>query len=170
MLGWCNSMLNPINLCNQVSSCGIKLNQCWQLSKEIKVDLDQWITLKIQDTTQTKLSSMPEIILHRHLMDKKLFNTLRPRQNGHHFPDDIFKWIILNENVWISIDISLKFVPRGPINNIPTLVQVMAWRRLGDKSLSEPMMVRLPMHIYVTRPQWVNYSDITKRSLHLNHQ
>ena len=82
-------------------------------------------------------------------------NTLRPRQNGWHFPDDIFKWIFLNENVWISISISLKFVPRGPINNIPTLVQVMAWRRPGDKPLSEPMMVRLPTHICITRPQWV---------------
>ena len=86
-------------------------------------------------------------------------NTLRPRQDGGHFPDDIFKWIILNENVWISINISLKFVPRGPINNIPTLVQVMAWRRPGDKPLSEPMMVRLPTHICVTRPQWVNPWD-----------
>ena len=83
-------------------------------------------------------------------------NTLRLRQNGRHFPDDIFKWIFLNENVWISINISLKFVPRGPINNIPTMVQVMAWRRPGDKPLSEPMMVRLPTHICVTRPQWVN--------------
>ena len=82
-------------------------------------------------------------------------NILRPRQNGCHFPDDIFKWIFLNENVWISINISLKFVPRGPINNIPTLVQVMAWCRPGDKPLSEPMMVRLPTHICVTRPQWV---------------
>ena len=86
-----------------------------------------------------------------------IFNTLRPRQNGRHFPDDILKWIFLNENLWISITISLKFVPRGPINNIPTLVQVMAWRRPGDKPLSEPMMVRLPTHICVTRPQWVNY-------------
>ena len=85
-----------------------------------------------------------------------IFNTLRPRQNGRHFPDDIFKWIFLNENVWISINISLKFVPMGPINNIPTLVQVMAWRRPGDKPLSEPMMVRSPTHICVTRPQWVN--------------
>ena len=83
-------------------------------------------------------------------------NTLRPRQNGRLFPDDIFKWIFLNENVWISINISLKFVPRGSINNIPTLVQVMAWRRPGDKPLSEPMMARLPTHICVTRPQWVN--------------
>ena len=83
-------------------------------------------------------------------------NTLRPRQNGHHFPDDIFKWIFLNENVWISINISLKFIPRGPNNNIPTLVKIMAWRRPGDKPLSEPMMVRFPTHICVTRPQWVN--------------
>ena len=44
---------------------------------------------------------------------------------------------------------------RDPINNIPSLVQIMAWRRPGDKPLSEPMMVRLPTHIYVTRPQWV---------------
>ena len=69
-------------------------------------------------------------------------NTLRPRRNGRHFPDGIFRWIFLNENVWISINISLKFVPRGPISNIPSLVQVMAWRRPGDKPLSEPMMVR----------------------------
>ena len=86
------------------------------------------------------------------------FNSLRLRQNGRHFPDDIFKWIFLNENVWISIKLLLKFVPRGPINNIPTLIQVMAWRRLGDKPLSEPMMVRLPTYICVTRPQWVKSS------------
>ena len=100
-----------------------------------------------------------------HKMEMILFrpqwvNTLRPRQNGRHFPDDIFKRIFLNENVWILINISLKFVPRGPINNIPTLFQVMAWRRPGDKPLSEPMMVRLPTHICVTRPQWVNISFI----------
>ena len=83
------------------------------------------------------------------------FNTLRPRQNGRHFPDDIFQWIFLNENVWISIYISVKFVPGCPIKNIPTLVQVRAGRRPGDKPLSEPMMVRLPTHICVTQPQWV---------------
>ena len=37
-------------------------------------------------------------------------NTLRPGQNGHHFSDDIFKSIFLNENVWISVEIMLKFV------------------------------------------------------------
>ena len=75
-------------------------------------------------------------------------NILRPRQNGWHFPNNIFKRIFLNENVWISIKISLKFVPKGPINNIPALVQIMAWRRPGDKPLFEPMMVSLLMHIW----------------------
>ena len=69
------------------------------------------------------------------------FNTLRPRQNGRHFADDTFKRIFVNENVGISIEFSLKFVPKVPINNIPALVQIMAWRRQGDKPLSEPMMV-----------------------------
>ena len=82
-------------------------------------------------------------------------NTLRPRQNRHHFTDDTFKRIFVNENVGVLIEISLKFVPKGPINNIPALVQIMAWRRPGDKPLSEPMMVCLPTHICVTRPQWV---------------
>ena len=85
-----------------------------------------------------------------------VINTLRLWQNGHHFPDDIFKWIFLNENVWISINVSLKFVPGDPINNILKLVQIIAWRRPGDKPLSEPMMVSLLMQICVTRPQWVN--------------
>ena len=82
-------------------------------------------------------------------------NSLRPRQNRRHFADDIFKCIFLNENVWIPIKISLKFVPKDPINNIPALVQIMAWRRPGDKPLSEPIMVTLLTHICVTRPQWV---------------
>ena len=87
-----------------------------------------------------------------------IVNTLRPRQNGRHFADDMFKCIFVNENFWIPIEISLKFVPKGPFNNIPALDQLMAWRRPGDKPLSEPMMVRLPTHICVTRPQWVNTS------------
>ena len=82
-------------------------------------------------------------------------NTLKPRQNGRHFADDVFKRIFLNENIWIQINISLKFVSRAPINNIPTLVEIMAWRRQGDKPLSEPLMVRFLTHTCVTRPKWV---------------
>ena len=85
-----------------------------------------------------------------------VLNTLRPGQNGRYFPDDIFKCIFLNENVWIPIKISLKFVPKSAINNILALVQRMAWRRSGDKPLSEPMVVSLLTHLCVTRPQWVD--------------
>ena len=83
-------------------------------------------------------------------------NTLRPRRNGRRFADDTFKCIFINENVRIPIKISLKFVPKGSINNIPALVQIMAWRRPGNKPLSEPMMVSLTTDICITRPQWVN--------------
>ena len=83
---------------------------------------------------------------------------MRPRQNGPHLADDIFKCIFLNENGWISIEISLKFVPKGPINNIPALDQIMAWHWPADKPLSEPMKVSFLMHICVTRSQWVNSS------------
>ena len=83
-------------------------------------------------------------------------NTMRPQQNCHHFADDTFKRIFLNENVRISIKNPLKFVSKDPINYIPSSAQIMAWCRPGDKPLSEPMMVRLPTHICVTRPQWVN--------------
>ena len=79
-------------------------------------------------------------------------NTLRLKQNEWdftHVTDDLF----LNENCCILIKISLKFVPMGLINNIPALVQIMAWNQPGDKPLSEPMRVRLLTHIYVTRPQ-----------------
>ena len=36
---------------------------------------------------------------------------------------------------------SLKYVPEGLIDNMATLVQIMAWRRTSDKPLSEVMMV-----------------------------
>ena len=94
------------------------------------------------------------------------FNTLRPRQNGRRFADNTFKCIFLNENVWISIKISLKFVPKGPMNNNPALVQIMAWRRSGDKPLSEPMMVSLLTHICVARPQWVNILRLEQNCWH----
>ena len=81
-------------------------------------------------------------------MSTCLLNSLRLRQDGHHFPDDDFKCNFLNENAWISIKISLN----------PALIQIMAWRRPGDKPLSEPMMVKLPTHICVTRPEWVKCS------------
>ena len=97
--------------------------------------------------------SWPPLQIYLSSCTLALLNTLRPRQIGRLFADDTFKRIFLNENVGISIEISLKFGHKDPINNIPALVHMMAWRRPGDKPLSEPMVVRLPTHLCVTRPQ-----------------
>ena len=59
------------------------------------------------------------------------------------FADDNFRCIFLNENDKILIRISTIFVPRSPVHNNPALVQVMAWRRTGDKPLPEPMLTQL---------------------------
>ena len=63
-----------------------------------------------------------------------------PRQIGRHFQNGIFKCIILNESVLVGIKMSPKFAPKGQIDNIPTLVQIMAWRQKGDKPLPEQML------------------------------
>ena len=74
-------------------------------------------------------------------------NTLRPRQC---FQMNFLDWKYMNFD-----KNSIEVVPRDPISNIPALAQIMAWRRPGDKPLSEPMTVSLLTHICVTRPQWV---------------
>ena len=92
------------------------------------------------------------LVIHRHVI-----NTLRPRQNGRVLADDIFKCIFLNENVSGLAEIPLKYVPECRIDDKQALVQIMAWRRSGDKPLSKPMMVILLTHICVIRPQCVNW-------------
>ena len=49
----------------------------------------------------------------------------------------------MNEKFRISIQISLKFVPKRVIDNMSALVQVIAWRQPGDKPLPKPMMTQL---------------------------
>ena len=83
-------------------------------------------------------------------------NIFRSKQSRRHFADDSFRYIFFNEIVWILIKISLKFIANGPIDDILAMVQIMAWRRPGNKPLSEPVMVRLLTHICVARPQRVN--------------
>ena len=104
---------------------------------------------------------MEKLPTHICVTQPQWVNTLSPRQDLHHFADDTFKRIFGNENVRVLMAISLKFVPKGPINNIQALFQIMAWRWLGDKPLSEPMMVCLPTHICVTRPEWFNKLALT---------
>ena len=118
-------------------------------------------TVLVLITPDYRLVQFVLICLYKHRLHVRSYvlafvYTLRPSQNGRRFSDDIFKRIFLNENVWVSIKSSLKFVPKGSISNIPALVQIMAWRRPGDKPLSEPMIINLLTEKCVTRPQWVN--------------
>ena len=80
----------------------------------LKTDLGLFLTSHVNVTLNS---------IHLYCTTEVLtLNTLRPRQNGWHFPDNIFKCIFLNENVCSLIKISLKFFPNDPINNFPELV------------------------------------------------
>ena len=111
--------LNYILPCNQFTACGrycVNRRHNWLRHRQIRY------RMSAESCTQLALWCI-------------CFNALRPRQNDRRFTDDTFKRIFLNENVCISIEISVKFVPKGPI---------------------EPMVVILLTHICVTRPQWFN--------------
>ena len=170
----CGGMIEIVNTCSCI--CW-KKNSTWRVKwSGWSVQLFPWYSCMMRyNDTNLNTTSMKRIVIFcvaqipfhisapvsygvlyvSFLGEMGRVNTLRPRQNGRHFQDDIFKFIFLNEKVWITIEVPLKFVPKGPINNIPTLVQVMAWRRPGDKPLSEPMMVSSLTHICVTRSQRV---------------
>ena len=80
--------------------------------------------------------------------------TLLPQ---HKMATDIFKSFSWMKSFLISIPISPKFVPNGPIVNKSALVQVMAWRRTGDKPLPDPINVDpVHWHICSSRGKWVD--------------
>ena len=124
-------------ICNYITKCNISCNN---LSLPIHVRQPSvikkalWYTFVTDRTFQLYpvTSITPWAFALTHL----------PWQNGHHFTDDIMKCISLNEIVWMSIKISLKFVPKGAIYNIPALVPIMAVCRPAEKPLSEPMLIQ----------------------------
>ena len=108
----------------------------------------------------TFINSISSYNSHGPWCPKKTINSLGPRKNKTQCCRRHFLIQFFNENMWIWHKISLKFVPKVGIYLIPSLAQIKAWRRTGDKPLSEPMMVSLPTHICVTRPQWVNLNAL----------
>ena len=56
----------------------------------------------------------------------------------------------MHKDIRISNNISPTFIVNGPINKIPALVKIMAWRRPGDKPLFESMMVVFFWHMYAS--------------------
>ena len=123
-----------------------------------------WRSAVTRSSLSSQVHHMPSNIFWCSCVRLWKLNTLRPRQNGRHNTDDNFRLIFLNENVKFSTKISLKFVPKGPIDNIPALVKVMAWRR----SCVSLVVVSLLTHICVTRPQWVNTLGPRQNCLHFD--
>ena len=69
-------------------------------------------------------------------------NPLRPSNTDHHFADSICIFLFFDKVCCILIQISLQFVPNIQIDNKLTLVQVIAWFRLGDKPLPAPILIK----------------------------
>ena len=101
--------------------------------------------LRFRKTSYSTLITLRRTGIHRRLLTHWGRDKMAP----------IFQTTFSIAFSWIKI--SLKFVSNGQINNIPALVQIMAWRRPGDKPLSEPRVVSLLTHICVTRPQSVKW-------------
>ena len=143
---------NPEETCRYARPVSVTMNsntgwKCWPCLRTTPSHRYQTISTEFTEYYHCCLNTVFFSI-------QKRVNKLRPRQNGRYSADDIFKCIFMNGNVWIVIKMSLNFFSKGRSNNIPAVVQIMAWRRPGDKPLSEPIMVRLPTHICVTRPQY----------------
>ena len=96
------------------------LNQCWHRSLPLYgVTRPQWVKVMISPEPMPYICKMDAILFRFQCISASGISliTLRLRQNGRHFADDLFKYIFLNENAWISIKISLKCIPKDPINN-----------------------------------------------------
>ena len=118
------------------------LNWCWISVRWVVRNNLKWVKFEKHYKSFLRENVFGYVVckMRAILLRPQCVNTLRPIQNGSHFANTIFKFIFLNENCCISIQILLKFVPKGQINNKTALVQIMAWRRTGDKPLSEPIM------------------------------
>ena len=121
-------------------------NQWWLLVKWVLRNQHQWKSSK-QNKINFHLTKCiwklsPAKCRPVFLFRPRCINSSPLGQNGRHFADDIFRCIFVNEKSCILTKISLKFVPMGPIDNNPALVQIIAWCRIGDKPLSEPMLTR----------------------------
>ena len=81
-----------------------------------------------------------------------------------------FSNAFFNGNIWILIKISLSFATKLPIDNSQALVPIMACRWSGDKSLCESMMVRLPTHVCLIRPQWLMTLTTLSERRYINHK
>ena len=154
-------------ICPRLFSCWIKLTKLQSLPEIPWRQIDDRSFLKNDDQVDRRIYASPGIENQGHLAQDTRVTTwvvyvcvccliiLGLKRNGRRFAD-ILKSISSCENCSILIKISHQFLPMGLINNMASLVQMMAWCRTGEKPISEPVMAYLLTHICGTRPWWVN--------------
>ena len=86
-------------------------------------------------------------------------NTTRLRQNGRHVADDIFKCDLLNDEVIISVIISLKFVTQCPINNMQALISKPMMAKFSDVYMRHPAPMRLSL-LFLDAPKFLKSNAI----------
>ena len=132
---WCF----PLSAHEQTIGQAVEMPMIWDAITLVMASLqcDQYTLCSII-LSWKQFNYKPSIVfLHRGTIMRKgisqIINLLRPRQNGRLLADNIFRAIFLFENVCM-----LFIFPNGAIQIV---IQIMAWRRAGDKTLSEPMVV-----------------------------
>ena len=144
-----NSELNYLNYLN----CLIISHKCWTFP------LTSRRSIIITELLETVVQRILLVLLSWTETQSHIWIFERPdwcRKKWPPFTRRHFQMYFFNENVCISIRISLNFLPGGTISNIIVLVQIMDWRRPDDRPLSESIIVNVLTRICVTRPQWVN--------------
>ena len=99
-------------------------------------------------------------------------NTLRPRRNGRHFADNIFKGIFFNESIWFSIKIPMKFVPYGLINNIPSIVSDNGLAPTGRQAIfwTNDGLGYWPIYVTLCLNELIHQEETTKQSTTIAHK
>ena len=151
-------------VCNDLSTTHAKIKHIFHACKWTEILIFLWrytdpvstVREKNYSATINFTSSWFHVCIERKRKTRQ-FTNLSREKNDRHFADDIFKQqIFLNEKVRFLTKISLKFVPKGPFHNNPALVLIMAWRRIGDKPLSETMLTWITdAYICGTGGRWV---------------
>ena len=127
----------------------------WTLMNKLQWNSYQNTKLFIHENASENIVSEMGAILFRVRWVKSLVvtnrwsvNTLRLRQDGRNFAD-ILKCILLNDNVRLSIKISLKFVPESWIDNKSALIQMMTWHQTDDKHhLNQIWLISSHIHMH----------------------
>ena len=152
----------PKNIIEQVRKCSVFWGH--RTSHEMRIILVQVLEVKLMLVSEKMANSpwrMPCLLFSRFLFKSSPHNVLTHwgRDKMADISQTIFSNIFSSKKMF---EFRLKFhwnlFLRVQLTKIPALFQIMAWRRPGDKTLSEAMLVSLLTHKCFTRPQWVKCS------------